>query len=112
MKSDPITTTLEALYNDLCTSPKYHNHSDRILYFLLDKLSLVNNEEEKQLLKFQAEKQARDILESREIKFVELLITYLSCESKETLVEQKFCLNLPELSSKKDAGDLISDLVQ
>ena len=49
-----LKTTLEALYNDLCRPPKYHNHSDRILFFLLDELSLVNNEEEKKLLKFQA----------------------------------------------------------
>lgn len=105
------TTTLEAFYDDLCASPKYHDHSDRILYFLVDKLSLVQNEKEKQLLKLQADKQTGDMLESREMKFIELLIIGLSYETKETLAEAKI-LPKSAITSKEDAGDLISDLVR
>lgn len=103
--------TLQALYDELCTSPKYFDHSDRILQYVVDKLNLVLSTEEQECLKSLAEQQPEDILESRELKFIDLLLFAFSYETKETLVDAKI---LPEsaLSSRKDSGELISDLVQ
>lgn len=97
--------TLEAFYNDLLTSPKYGPCSECILCFVADELSLTLNEDDKQ-----ANVQFKDILESRELKFIKLLVIFLSYETKESLTEAKI-LPYSAISRKEDASELICELI-
>ena len=102
--------TLEELYHRLCASPKYRSHSECILLFVIDRLNIDLEEKEKEVLLAEANQQSDDILESREVGFIELL-TFLAYETKESLVKTNI---LPESAkkSKKDTAELISELVQ
>ena len=102
--------TFLAVYNDLLSCPKYHSRADRIASFLAEKLSLRTNDNDEEKLKKHIGAQTDDILGSRAFKFVDFLI-FLSYESKETLIKANI---LPESAkkSKKDAAELISELVQ
>ena len=97
--------TLEAFYDDLLTSPKYGPHSECILCFMADELSLTLNKDDGQ-----ADEQFKDILESRELKFIKLLVIFLSYKTKESLTEAKI-LPYSALSRKEDAGELICELI-
>ena len=99
------------IYGDLCVSPKYHGHADRIALFLVEKLSLSSDGCDQEELKKHIHVLTNDdIVKSRELQFVDFLI-YLSYESKETLVKANI---LPESAnkSKKDEAELISESVQ
>lgn len=98
--------TLESLYEGLCASPRYHNHSDCIVCYIVVELLKLDIKDKH----LQIDLQKRNVLESRELKFIELLTT-LSYESKESLVEAKI-LSESAIVSKEDAAEMISTLVQ
>lgn len=103
--------TLESLYEGLCASPRYHDHSNCIVcYIVVELLRLDIKDNQKHLLMKWVNLQDRNVLESRELKFIELL-TILSYESKDSLVEAKI---LPEsaMVGKEDAAEMIGTLVQ
>lgn len=102
--------TLEGLYNGLCLSRRYSGASDRIFYCIVQLLSLNMTDAELQILKEQAALQPEAILNSKEIKFLQI-INFLSYESKESLINANI---LPESArgSTKDAAELISGLIQ
>ena len=103
--------TLENFYEGLCSSLKYQDHSNCVLYFVAIKLLRLDvKDHEKQILIKQAEMQSQlGVLQCREIKFTELL-TLWSYESKKDLFEANI---LPESAkeSKEDVAELISNLV-
>ena len=78
--------TLQGLYNGLCSSRKYCGHSDRILYCVVQMLSLNIKDTELQILKEQADLQPEDILDFKDIKFLKL-INFFSYEPKESLID-------------------------
>ena len=98
--------TLESLYEGLCASPRYHNHSDCIVCYIVVELLKLDIKDKC----LQIDLQDRSVLESRELKFIELLTT-LSYESKESLIEAKI-LSESAMVSKEDAAEMISNLVQ
>ena len=103
--------TLETLYDGLCASARYHDYSHCIInYIIVELLRLDVKGDEKRVLVEQANLQANDVLELREIKFIQLL-AYLSYTTKEILVEAKL---LPKSikTSKEDTAEIISNLVQ
>lgn len=102
--------TLEGLYNGLASSRKYCGHCDRILYCIVDLLSLNVTETELQLLKEQADLQPGAVLNSRDIKFLKLII-FLSYEPKESLISANI-LPASARGSTKDAAEIISGLIQ
>ena len=103
-------TTLEGLYNGLASSRKYCGHCDRILYCIVDLLSLNVTDPELQLLKEQADLQPGAVLNSRDIKFLKLL-NFLSYEPKESLISANI-LPVSARGSTKDAAEIISGLIQ
>ena len=98
--------TLESLYEGLCASPRYQNHSDSIVCYIVVELLKLDIKDKH----LQIDLQDRNVLESRELKFIELLTT-LSYDSKESLIEAKI---LPESAkvSKEDVAEIISTLVE
>ena len=98
--------TLESLYEGLCASPRYHSHSDCIVCYIVVELLKLDIKDKH----LQIDLQDRSILESRELKFVELLTT-LSYESKESLVEAKILSESSKVSTE-DTAEMISTLVQ
>ena len=103
--------TLETLYKSLCTSTTYLDCAENIIYHIVvNLLKLDIKDDEKHVLMKQADSQSKAILQSREIKFVELL-TSLSYMTKESLIGAKV---LPKSvkRSKEDAAELISSSVQ
>ena len=108
-----ITTkgkTLQGLYERLSSSRKYCDFSDRILYYIIVRLlSLSINDDEQQILKECADLQSEHILESKEIKFLEL-INFLSYESKEDLISANI-LPGSGRNSTEDAAEMIGNLI-
>lgn len=103
--------TLETLYENLCISPRYHDCAEHIIYYIVvDLLKLDIEGDEKRVLMEQADLQTKAVLQSREIKFIELL-TSLSYMTKETLVGAKVLAKSVK-RSKEDAAELISSSVQ
>ena len=103
--------TLQGLYEMLSSSKKYRDHSDCIFNFVVIKLlSLTMKDSERQILKECADSQPKDILECKEIKFLDL-INFLSYESKESLIEANI-LQGSAKHSTEDAAELISGLIQ
>ena len=103
--------TLETLYENLCASTMYHDFAEHIIYHIVVNLLKLNiKDDEKRVLKGQADSQSSAVLESREIKFIELL-TSLSYMTKENLTVAKV---LPKAAhrSKQDAAELISSSVR
>ena len=102
--------TLETLYASLCTSATYHDCAEYIIYHIVvDQLKLDIKDVEKHVLIENTNSQSKAILQSREVKFIDLL-TSLSYMTKESLIGAKI---LPKSvkKSKEDAADLISSSV-
>ena len=103
--------TLQGLYEILSSSKKYRDHSDCIFYFIAVKLlSLTMEESEQQVLSEHADLQSKDILECKELKFLDL-ITFLSYEPKKDLIGANI-LQESAKHSTEDAAELISHLIQ
>jgi hypothetical protein len=103
--------TLQGLHEMLSSSKKYRDHSDRIFYFVVVKLlSLTMEESEQQILTERADSQSKDILESKEIKFLDL-IAFLSYEPKEDLIDANILQGSAKRSTE-DAAELISHLIR
>ena len=103
--------TLQGLYEMLSSSRKYHNHSDRIICFIVvELLSLRIKDREQRILKEHAALQSEDVLHSKEMKFLEL-INFLSYEPKERLIGANILPGSAKYSSE-DAAELISGLIR
>ena len=103
--------TLHGLYEMLLSSRKYHNHSNCIIYYVIvELLSLSMKDDEKRILMEHATLQSDDVLQSKEIKFLEL-IKFLSYEPKERLIGANILPGSIKYNSK-DAAELIGGLIQ